>query len=102
MPDTENEIKITNLGEAVALVTLGFKLLRLENTGRPRQRWMIFEQTHPDANANSEMPKYPIIDFAVAAYRNRKMDIEARTFFETIKDIKTRIISSYTPDEIQP
>lgn len=82
----DTEIKILDLGEAAALKALGFELLRLEPTHRPRQRAFVFPSYLDVPTGNR------IIALDVAkSYATRALQIEAREFYECIRSLKSRL-----------
>lgn len=81
----ENEIKTLDLGEASALLALGYNLLRLEPTHRPKQRAFIFDEEAPEPQT---MDKAQLV---IHDYRRKKLQVDAHTYFAAIKDIKNRL-----------
>ncbi len=81
MPDT---IKIIDLGECTTLITLGFNLLRLEQSDAGRHKIFIFEKMHPYSSTVT-------VEGIVEEYYRRKLQVDAFAFFKAVKEIKSRI-----------
>lgn len=77
------ETKIIDLGEATALFTVGFSLIKLEPTTNGKHKIFIFESTHPTQSVS--------IDETLDLYRRRKLQIDAYTFYRSIKELKNSI-----------
>lgn len=89
---TENTIKILDLGEACALQTIGFELLRIEPTVRKSQRAFIFTLT-PPASLASVYPTGITPQKVVDDYWRKKLAVDAMTFFQNYKELKNRILN---------
>jgi hypothetical protein len=80
--------KTTDLGEAATLLTLGFKLVRLENGEHPRQRVFCF---------NNKLRQILTLGEAVTpvevrrAYISKKVSVDAFTYFSNSKQLKAMI-----------
>ncbi len=76
--------EIVDLGEATALLTLGFSLIRLEPSSDDRHKIFMFENLHPNS---STVNIQDIID----NYNRRKLNVDAYSFYRYGKDLKNRI-----------
>lgn len=91
MPDTAN---ITDLGEAAALLTLGFDLIKLEslNGAKPFQKdgrtiyppkVFVFAGTHPAGEST--------VEATLDLYQRMKLSVDAFSYHRSSKELKTRI-----------
>ncbi len=81
MNDTLN---IVDLGEATALCTLGFHMIRLEPSETGKHKIFIFEKMHPNSSTVSA-------EDTIDQYQRRKLQVDAQSFYRAGKDIKNRI-----------
>ena len=89
--NTDAEIKILDLGEAAALKSSGFELIRLEPTHRPRQRAFVFPSTIERSILGSETLATIKAFETVERYAKRELTIEARGYYEAIRSLKSRL-----------
>lgn len=76
----ESELSIRDLGEASILLTLGYKLSRLEDSKRGNHKVFVFKSIE---TTNS--------DTILSRYRNHEIQVDAYSFFMNIKELKARI-----------
>jgi hypothetical protein len=74
MEKQNSEIKVLDLGAAAFLLCFNFRLIRLEPTGKPRQRAFVFDR----------MPPSNVLDFCNDGYALVKA-YEYRTIHEGLK-----------------
>ncbi len=74
-----NEIKVLDLGEAAALLSLNYDLVRLEKATYDWQRAFIF--------ADPEKEAY----LTLQDYRRGQLDVDALDYYQCIKTLKQRI-----------
>lgn len=79
-----NISSIIDLGEATALLTLGFNLVRLDCSNTGKHKVFIFEKMHPNTSTIT-------IDDTLENYHRRKLTVDAYSFYRAGKDIKNRI-----------
>lgn len=81
----ENETtRIIDLGEATALITLGFDLLELEPSNTGKHKIFIFNNLHPNTSTRNV---FDVID----EYKRRKLQVDAFSFYRSGKELKNRI-----------
>lgn len=80
----KDETKIVDLGEATALHTLGFNLLRLEPSNTGRHKIFIFETMHPNSSTI-------FAEETVDSYNRRKLQVDAYSFYRSGKELKLKI-----------
>lgn len=80
----ETEIKIIDLGEATALLTLGFTLMRLESSNTGKHKVFVFELMHPNSSTI-------FIPETIDNYNRRKLQVDAYSFYRSGKDLKNKI-----------
>lgn len=78
------ETKIIDLGEATAILTLGFHLIRLEASNTGKHKVFVFETMHPNSSTN-------FVDETVDLYNRRKLQVDAYSFYRSGKELKNRI-----------
>lgn len=78
--------RIIDLGEATALLTLGFNLIRLEQSLSGKHKVFLFELEHPDED--SEIGDTNDI---IQSYNRRKLQVDAYSFFRAGKELKNKI-----------
>ena len=87
----DKEIKILDLGEAATLEALGFELLRLEQTHKPRQRAFVFPATIEKGILGSETKTtIDALDIATR-YSNHDLQLDARKLYESIRSLKSKL-----------
>ena len=79
-----NESKVIDLGEATALLTLGFQLVRLEASNTGTHKVFIFESMHPNTSTI-------FVDETIDSYNRRKLQVDAYSFYRSGKELKNRI-----------
>lgn len=91
--DTQNVI---DLGEATALLTLGFHLVRLENSKghmtrlrpdgsqMPPSKVFVFEVIHPNTTTSN-------VEETIDRYNRRSLQVDAYSFYRAGKELKNRI-----------
>lgn len=80
----QEETKVVDLGEATALLTLGFILLRLEQSNTGWHKVFVFQTMHPNSSTVF-IPK--VID----SYTRRMLQVDAYSFHRATKELKNRI-----------
>lgn len=80
----EGETKVVDLGEATALYTLGFNLLRLESSNTGTHKIFVFETMHPNSSTI-------FVDDVIENYNRRKLQVDAYSFYRAGKDLKLKI-----------
>lgn len=80
----KDQCEIVDLGEAAALVSLGFNLVELLPSNTGTFKVFVFEEMHP----NSSTIK---IDNVVENYQRRRLQVDAYSFFRSISEIKRKI-----------
>ncbi len=81
---TQSFVEITDLGEASALVALGFILADLQPSNTGTFKVFLFEETHPKTSTL-------VIDEAIEDYQRRKLQVDAQTFFRSLTEMKRKI-----------
>ncbi len=81
MPET---IKIIDLGECTALLTLGFHLIRLEQSESGKHKVFTFDKIHPNSTTIN-------VEETIDSYHRRKLQVDAYSFYKAGKEIKSRI-----------
>ncbi len=79
-------VEIRDLGEASALVALGFILCDLQPSNTGTFKIFIFEETHPKVPTLN-------IDEVIEDYQRRKLAVDAQTFFRSLTEMKRKIYS---------
>ena len=74
-----NEIKVLDLGEAAALLSTNYELIRLDKASYDWQRAFIFDD--PDRTAFATLSEY----------RAGKLDVDALDYYQCTKTLKHRI-----------
>lgn len=77
-------IEVIDLGEATAMVTLGFNLLKLEASPDHRHKIFIFDGLHPNSSTVN-------VEECLENYNRRKLNVDAYSFYRAGKDLKNRI-----------
>lgn len=72
---------VDDLGEATALLTLGFHLIKMEQSSNNKYKIFHFEDSHPQLN----------IDGVVDEYQRKKLNVNAYAFYNHMKEIKHKI-----------
>lgn len=75
----EHELRISDLGEAAALLTFDFELITLEQS--PRGIYKLFVFQDKDDGAKN----------ILSQYRNHKLNVDAYKFFMHTKELKRRV-----------
>ena len=76
-------IKIIDLGEATALLTIGFDLIRLEPSNVGKHKVFIFNKDSNSNPCDSEQE--------IEKYRRRELQVDALTFYRCGKELKNKI-----------
>lgn len=86
---SEKTFNTMDLGEATALVVVGYNLIDLEpsSVDRPKQRVFIFEMAHP----SMEYPAGKTAETDARAYRKHDLLIDAYGYFLAMRELKSRI-----------
>lgn len=79
-----SERKIIDLGEATALLTIGFQLTRLESSNTGKHKIFIFDELHPNTSTVN-------VDDIIDCYNRRKLAVDAYCFYRAGKELKNRI-----------
>jgi hypothetical protein len=77
--------KIIDLGEATALLTTGYTLIKLESSNTGKHKLFVFESKHPDENNPNTA------DDILSLYNRRKLQVDAHSFYKAGKELKNRI-----------
>lgn len=80
----EGETKVVDLGEATALHTLGFNLVRLESSNTGKHKIFVFETMHPHSSTI-------FVEETIENYNRRKLQVDAYSFYRSGKDLKLKI-----------
>lgn len=76
--------KVIDLGEATALLTLGFQLVGLEASNTGKHKVFVFETMHPNSST-------VFVGETLENYNRRKLNIDAYSFYRSGKELKNRI-----------
>lgn len=76
--------KVIDLGEATALITLGFNLVGLEASNTGKHKVFIFETLHPNSSTIS-------VSETIENYNRRKLQVDAYSFYRAGKELKNKI-----------
>lgn len=82
-----NEFVTKDLGEAAALIYIGFPLIGVQSSNNPRkqgQKLFVFPRDHEDRDA---------LD-VVNDYQRHKLSVDAFDFFVALKETKVRLYSA--------
>lgn len=79
--------RVIDLGEATALLTLGFDLIELEPSNTGKHKVFIFHNLHPNSSTRN------VVD-VIDEYKRRKLQVDAFSFYRSGKEIKNRIHES--------
>lgn len=80
----ESSIKIVDLGEAAALLTLGFELARLEQGNTGKHKIFVFTEMHPNTSTVT-------VSETIDRYQRRKLQVDAYSFYRSSKELKNKI-----------
>lgn len=80
----ESLTKVIDLGEATALLTLGFHLVGLEASNTGKHKVFVFETMHPNSST-------VFVEETLENYNRRKLNIDAYSFYRSGKELKNRI-----------
>ncbi len=78
------EAKIIDLGEATALSTIGFQLVRLEQSNTGRHKIFVFDSMHPHTSTVT-------VDDIIDCYNRRKLAVDAWSYYRAEKELKNKI-----------
>jgi hypothetical protein len=84
MKSSSEIVEIIDLGEATALLTLGFSLIRLESSEDQRHKIFIFEALHPNSSTVN-------VSDSLENYNRRRLNLDAYSFYRSGKELKNRI-----------
>lgn len=84
--------RIIDLGEATALLTLGFDLIRLEPSNTGRHKVFVFNNLHPNTTTRN-------VTDVIEEFQRRKLQVDALSFYRSGKELKNRI---HEHDELAP
>ncbi len=84
MPPASQPYAIVDLGEAVALLTLGFNLIEMQPSTNGKYKVFFFEE-HLEASEEKN------IKSVVDEYQRKKLQVDAQSFYRSMKEIKNRI-----------
>ncbi len=76
--------EVVDLGEAQAVLTLGFHLSFLDQAESGPYKIFVFEADHPNE-------KNIIIEDVIQKFRNRNLRVDALSFYLSGKELKNRI-----------
>lgn len=80
----DSVLAIIDLGEATALLTLGFTLVKLEQSNTGKHKVFLFESMHPNSSTVN-------VDKTIDDYNRRRLQVDAYSFYRAGKDLKNRI-----------
>jgi len=80
----KNTCDIVDLGQATALVTLGFNLVELQPSNTGTFKVFVFEKMHPNSSTQR-------IDDVCEAYVTRRLNVDAYSFFRSLSELKRKI-----------
>lgn len=75
---------VVDLGEATALVTLGFNLVELQPSNTGTFKVFVFETIHPNSSTIS-------LNEVIENYQRRKLQVDAYSFFRSLTEMKRKI-----------
>lgn len=84
--------RVIDLGEATALLTLGFDLVTLEPSNTGKHKVFIFGNLHPNTSTRN-------VTDVIDEYKRRKLQVDAYSFYRSGKELKNRI---HEFDELTP
>lgn len=94
--DYENdEVKITDMGAAAALYSLGWDYLRLAQTDRPGRRAFVFRRSQPESLIN----EYPPADGVYNDFVHGRLAVDAKAMWQSTVDLKRFVQQDYVPEE---
>ena len=94
--DFENdEVKLTNMGAAAALYSLGWDFLRLAPTDRMGQRQFVFRRSPPDYLKS----EYPPAEGIYNDFRHNRLGVDAQRMWDAGVAIKSFVMQDYVPQE---
>lgn len=76
--------RIIDLGEATALMTLGFDLIRLEPSNTGKHKVFVFNNLHPNTSTRN-------VQAVINEFQCRKLQVDAFSFYQSGKELKHRI-----------
>lgn len=82
--NTSDITRIVDLGEATALLTMGFTLVKLEPSNTGKHKIFVFESMHPNTSTN-------FVTSIVEDYNRRRLTVDAYSFFRAGKELKNKI-----------
>lgn len=91
---SSDETKVIDLGEATALLTLGFVLIRLEQSNTGRHKVFVFQTMHPNSST-------VFIPDTTDRYNRRILQVDAYSFYRAGKELKNRIHEHNEMNETQ-
>lgn len=80
----QSETKIIDLGEATALVTVGFDLVRIEAGANGRHKIFVFRTEHPSRPEES-------IEDTIDTYQQRNLHVDAYAFYKSGREVKNKM-----------
>ncbi len=94
--DFENdEVKLTDMGAAAALLSLGWDYLRLDPTDRPGRRAFIFRRSQPQRLSQ----EYPPAEGVYNDFKHGRLAVDAKAFWQSCIDLKRYVQEDYVPEE---
>ena len=75
---------IVDLGEATALLTLGFTLKELQPSNTGTFKVFVFDRMHPNSSTAH-------LEEVVENYQRRKLQVDAYSFFRSLTEMKRKI-----------
>ncbi len=84
LESTTDRVDILDLGECTVLLTLGFSLVRLEQSREGAHKIFVFDRMHPNTSTRT-------VESTLEDYQRRRLQVDAYSFYRSIKDIKSRI-----------
>ena len=94
--DYENdEVKITDMGAAAALYSLGWDYLRLAQTDRPGRRAFVFRRSQPEGMGS----EYPPADGVFNDFVHGRLAVDAKSMWQATIDLKRFVQEDYVPEE---
>ena len=80
----ESIARIIDLGEAAALMSVGFGLLRLERARNGKHKIFIF-------NPYNEIDHNIVLADTLKNYSSKTLSVDAVTIYKNIRDLKTKL-----------
>lgn len=90
-----DEVKISDMGAATALLSLGWDYLRIALTDRPGRRQFIFRRTPPERL----LQEYPPAEGVYNDFTHGRLAVDAKAMWQASIDLKRFVMEDYAPEE---